>query len=190
MVHKSTRGSIKLTALVRKAENGELTIDEARFIASDFSNGNETYQRIFALGLSGFTEFIPLLEKYVFDTKHLTTAAEALIFLFIHYRRAEYKDVVLRFMAGVPWDDEDELKRAATYIAGQFLSKNKDKDLLRSLIRTYETSTEPGTKGAAAENLLRSAGIPWREIPPGMAAEEMPLDVVEKLKAELADNHS
>ncbi|MBZ0216547.1 MAG: hypothetical protein K8F25_08345 [Fimbriimonadaceae bacterium] len=178
----------ELKKLVSKAEQGELTEQEARLIALDLSDSSQLYLRLFALGRSMLPEFIPVFEQYLYHRENLDVASLALEFLFIYHQRTEHLEVVCEFIDGVDWDRDGALKRSGLWRAGQYLHTNFNRDLLEKVIEAFDNSSDTALRDVAHTALLRAAGLDWNDIPietDELPPEKLRIDIVEKMRARL-----
>jgi hypothetical protein len=53
-----------------------------------------------------------------------------------------YREHVLTFLRGVPWDKDNQIRLLAVTLSGKYLSDNQDSDLVRALIDVVERNEE------------------------------------------------
>lgn len=123
-------------------------------------------------------EYRKLVEKYLYYPSDPWVSAMSLKVLCNAWGlTADYLSEVKQFIIGVKWDVSDETRLIAISIAGSYLRKAFDKELLQLLLLIYEdigqteaiheTTDDARSflQGCAYEALARAAGKDWDEIP-------------------------
>ena len=79
---------------------------------------------------------------------------------------AQYLEEVLRFMRGVPWDQEEDVRQIAVSEAGEYLRSNTEPRFLRELISIFESEDEERSMHEGAYfALARAVGRDWKDLP-------------------------
>lgn len=103
--------------------------------ALDGCSDRQTRFRLLNIGgLSGDRRFREAMEAALDDASDPMSARISLLGLCAEWGETDrYRDAVLQFVRGVAWDDGD-VRIAALMIAGQYLRKTDDDELLQALI--------------------------------------------------------
>jgi hypothetical protein len=129
----------------------------------------DPYGALFALGRSWAIEHRPLVERYLDGSKGVMLARLALFVLCENWNlSADYRGVITEFVAGVPWDDENDVRILAIDIAGSLLKTEPDLRLLRLVVEMYNDRSEPPPqlmRAAAYLALAKAAGRTYNEMP-------------------------
>jgi hypothetical protein len=165
----------------------KLSREELDSVASDLTNPDDLYQRVRILAKSFNPHYIPVFEKlttYVDDTM---VAGEALRALIDFHGRYEYLPLLMKYIEGVNWDDNDDLKLHAVHIATAYLEEHKDQRIIALLIKQFEESENSVIRDAAHEALMTAADVDRSDVATtiaarGMTEEDFRLDIIEKLK--------
>jgi HEAT repeat protein len=179
--------------LDRQIDGKILSPEELDDVAADFSNPKDLYTRMLILQRSGDPRFIPVFEKFVTDTDDLDVAARALRALICSHGRLEYVPLLKKYIEGVNWDPDEDLKLHAVHIADHYLEKHEDQSVLALLIKQFEVSENRVVREAAHEALMSVAGIDRSDVQftiaaCGMTESDLRLDVIERLKKRLLDS--
>ncbi len=128
----------------------------------------DLYTLLYILGLSGDASYRHLMEKYLESPDDPMLARMALHVLCNYWDLADqYTDQVLRFLQGVPWDDEEDVRLVAISIAGRHLRLHPDSRLLGALISIFENPEEGQTvREAAYQALAIALGRSQKDLPP------------------------
>ena len=79
---------------------------------------------------------------------------------------AQYLEEVLRFMRGVPWNQEENVRQIAVSEAGEYLRSNTEPRFLRELISIFESEDEERSMHEGAYfALARAVGRDWKDLP-------------------------
>ena len=85
-----------------------------------------------------------------------------------------YVEYLRRFIKGVSWDSESNVRQVAILLAGNHLRSNSDPRLLRSIIDIAQNATENTViRGDAYLSLGRAMGKDWKELPSAAKAFDM-----------------
>lgn len=87
----------------------------------------------------------------------------------------DYRDRIIEFMTGVPWDLENDAREVAISAAGDLVRHERDSGLLEQLLKIAEDKSESSSiRAEAIKSLGRAQGMSWQDLP--NPAEAMPLD--------------
>ncbi len=129
-------------------------------------------------GKVGGPEYRELIERFIDYPTQPWVSVQALNTLCTDWDlTAEYLPKVKEFIKGVDWDESDEVRLIALSIAGEYLRKTFEKELLQLLISFFEDLGKNDTfqekrdyaraflQSCAYQNLARAMGKEWEEIP-------------------------
>jgi hypothetical protein len=164
----------------------KLSSEELDGVASDLTNPDDLYQRVRILAKSFNPRYIPVFEKLAIYPDDTMVAGEALRALIDFHERFEYLPLLMKYIEGVNWDD-DNLKLRSIQIAGHYLNEHKDSKLIALIIKQFEESENSVIRKVAHEALMAAADIDRSEVATtiaarGMTEEDLRLDVIERLK--------
>ncbi len=176
-----------LQTYLNRLVDGKLSPDELDEVAADLSNPDDLYMRIAILARSFDPRFIPVLERFATYADDFDVAAKALRALIDFHGRMEYVPLLKKYIGGVDWDPDEDLKLHAIHIAEHYLQEHKDQSVIALLIKQFEESQDSVVRQAAHEALMSVAGIDRRDVEftiaaRGMSESDLRLDVIERLK--------
>jgi hypothetical protein len=156
---------------LEKAKSGKISSAEIQAVAQELGDPLSEVDRYTLLHILGKAEaksFADVVERYVDYQDDPMVARLALQVLCTYWGYgSRYLRHLIAFVRGVPWDTEDEVRLAATSIAGEFLRSTREPELLKALIEVYE---DEGANQTARETaylaLGRAMGLGWDELPP------------------------
>jgi hypothetical protein len=149
--------------LVNRAKEGAVSTGELRAIADRLEDGagSDTYRLLYVIARMGAREYEELLAGYMRYSEDPQVAALALSVLCVQWERCHlYRDRLLDALAGVPWDQFDELKQAAISAAGEYLRSANDLAVFQLLLETAEVHEVSLEGKFAIEALARALGEP------------------------------
>jgi hypothetical protein len=175
-----------LQTYLNRLVSGELSRDELEDVASDLTNPDDLYQRISILVKSLDPRYIPVFEKFATYADDTLVAVKALRALIDFHGRLEYLPLLVKYIEGVNWDDDD-LKLGSIHIATAYLKEHKDQKLIALIIKQFEKSENAVIREAAHEALMVAADIDRSVVSTtiaarGMTDADLRLDVIERLK--------
>ncbi|HET7035762.1 MAG TPA: hypothetical protein VFI42_08800 [Thermomicrobiaceae bacterium] len=143
------------------------------------------YRAMYILGLAGafspeFQEirqtYRPLLETFLDDGSDPMMARLALQIMCDDWGyAADCREFLLRFIHGVVWDAEDDVRQIAILLTGRYLRSHRDPELLAVLIRIFEDQRgDDLVRQDAYLALADAVGRSWKELP--SAAREFNVD--------------
>lgn len=182
-----------LQTYLNRLVDGKLSRHELDEVAADLSNPDDLYMRIAILARSFDPRFIPVFEKFTIYTDDLDVAAKALRALIDFHSRLEYVPLLKKYLEGVNWDQNDDLKLHSIHIAREYLKEHGDASVVALLIKQFEESQNPVIREAAHEALMSVAGIDRSDVhiriaARGMSESDLRLDVIERLKRKLLNS--
>ena len=149
----------KLSAL-----SGNLKLSETRKVAEIIKNDINLYICIEIIGMSGFSEFFPILEKFSLYESDADVACLALSFLLDTTQHDQYKQILIYYLKGAPWDWRSSYKLNAISISSQYLRKNLDKEILSCVFKIFDNNGDELLKEQSQKTILRAGGMEWRNI--------------------------
>lgn len=198
-----------MDALCKKAKWGTLSDEEFSFISqkikkNTFEDNDEILKLLYIVGHSGAEEHRSFVEKFLFYRSDTLVCRQALKTLCMCWHlTADYLDAIKMYLRGVEWDESDEVRLSSMNIAGEFLRKKIDPELLQLLIQIFEHLGETSdlyesrdyarnfVKSCAYEAIARAMGKDHNEFPENDEIEELietgqlsflDLDMVEKAR--------
>jgi len=174
------------------AKEGKLTAEEIIYVAQRLKNYEINYEDripelIYILGHAKADVYKDLVEKFIYYRDDFFICKQALKTLCIRWALTEeYLDAVKMYVRGADWDDIDEIRLAALYIAGEYLRKKKfDRELLHLLLQVFEDLGDSSyinesrdyargiVKSCAYHAIARAMGKDHEEILPDYVVEEL-----------------
>lgn len=130
--------------LCQEAKWGQLTSEEVAYVvkrmnACKLDDEEELIRLIYILGHAYLEGHKSWVEKFIYYPKSTLVSQQALKALCnCWHLTADYLDVIKMYIRGVDWDESDEVRVTAIRIAGEFLRKKFDKELLQLLLLVLE----------------------------------------------------
>lgn len=91
------------------------------------------------MGRISVEQYKELIDKYLYYPGNPWICREALNTLCTYWKlTADYLDAIKMYIRGAKWDDTDEVRMIAISIAGEYLRKAFDKELLQLLLDVFE----------------------------------------------------
>lgn len=164
------------------AKWGQLTSEETAYVvkrmnACTLDDEDELISLLYILGHAYLEEHREWVEKFIYYPKSTFVSQQALKALCTCWHLTEdYLDIIKMYIRGVDWDQSDEVRMVAMGIAGTFLRKKFDRELLQLLIHVFENLGETETlyesrdyardfiKGCAYQAIARAMGKNRNEI--------------------------
>jgi hypothetical protein len=159
---------LDLDDLVRRANEGAVTSKESDRVAAILSadeGGNHTYRLLYVIGESGALPHEQLVASFLEYRKDPFVARLALEILCSFWHLTDrYVDQVERFLKGVEWDDEGDVRQIAITSAGEFLRDRRHSELLKALLALGSPQNEDALeRRIAVEAIARALGEPLGE---------------------------
>jgi hypothetical protein len=159
-----------LSGLWEKTQAGRITAAEVDGVAQRLSvaeDDDDRYTMLMILGYSGATRHRTLVERFLECREDPMLARAALSVLCDDWNYAnEYLGQIRRFLRGVEWDDEEDVRLMAISRGGEYLRSYDDREILTELLRiANDRSQNPVVRQAAYRALGRAMGRDWRELP-------------------------
>lgn len=131
--------------LCYEAKWGKLTPEEITYVAQRLKNYEiddevTVSKLIYILGNVGAIEYRELVEKFLYHRADLYACQQALRILCTCWGLTEdYLEAVKLYIRGAEWDDTDDVRLSAMYIAADYLREKKfDRELLYLLLQVFE----------------------------------------------------
>jgi hypothetical protein len=173
---------MRATQLLAKAKVGLISPKEIAEVARELvgnSRESDPYTLIHILGVSGATEYEPLVARFLNASFDPMLARIALQVLCSHWGMASrYRDQVEKFVRGVEWDIDADVRIVALSAAGELLRERLGKSLLRLLVEIFTSSAERHiVRQAAYFALARAHGQDWAQLPPASRQIDLERDI-------------
>lgn len=128
--------------LLKRGEENRLSPSDVDYIIEKIENsspGNDSdlVGFLFTLGTTKQSEYDWLVEKFLIYPSNSMVSMAALWTLSRWDLREKYINEIKMFIKGVEWDQED-VRIAAIYSAGDYLRKNIDMEVLKLLVDFFE----------------------------------------------------
>jgi hypothetical protein len=138
----------------------------ARELQSE-SPATDRYTLLHILGRAGAVAHRRLVERFLESASDPMLAQMAMHILCNYWDMSDqYLDELIRFVRGVPWDVDGDVRRTALSDAGEYLRSHEDPRLLHAIVQVFENATEgQGMREAAYIALARAAGRDWQALP-------------------------
>ena len=155
----------------RSNPQGEHRPDDALVrAATALRNGQrpgERHEQLVALGKDSTRRYRDLVEHFAQRERDPTLAALALQILCSMWGdTGRYLRVVEQYVAGVPWDADDEVRSTALTIAGEYLRDAQEPTLLGRLVGIVDDEDEHElVRTDAYVALARAMGQEWDDLP-------------------------
>jgi hypothetical protein len=169
--------------LAHEAKWGKISKDEILYVAKtlrNFKPGEDSddllHTLIYILGFAGTSEYRNLVEPFICYRECDFVCSQALKTLCTCWGLTEdYLETIKMYIRGVGWD-YDDVRIIAMSIAGAFLRKKFDRELLQLLVDVFEglgeiegiheedDSKREFLKGCAYLGLARAVGEEWGDI--------------------------
>jgi hypothetical protein len=185
---------MNLAHLLKRSQRHEtITASELAEVVQliDSGEGGDLYSLLEILGRSGSLKYRSLMERYLHCRSDPQLSALVLTALCRWWGLVEeYRNELIAFMNGVDWDSEGYTRIQAILIAGEFLRKKQDGEMLRIIYGTFSNEKErPLIRSAAYFALCRSDGQEWRDIPPASRildfSREVDCDLIDRVEIKL-----
>ncbi len=157
--------------MLARAKKGLLSETEIAAVAHELENpASETdpYTLLHILGRAEAKSHTKLVEHFLNQRDDPMVAHLALQILcgFWGYC-SRYLSDVSRFIDGVPWDPDEEIRSGAISAAGEYLRATEHPELINKLLAIFENENESqGAREDAYLALARAVGRNWSELPP------------------------
>lgn len=185
-----------LATLREEAEEGTIKPEDLRQVAQRLSRADveeDRYTMLQIVGEAGDKQYRALVERFLESPDDPMLARLALEILAHYWGEADrYLDHIRRFLRGVDWDDEDDVRQMALFQAGDYLAKNSDRELLELIIASVvDRSQNDVMRRAAYLALGRALGLEWNALPSAsrvfeIDAELQSTDLLDRARRRLA----
>ena len=176
--------------LVRRAKRSELSREEIDAVAEELRHPlphTDPYYLLAILGEAGGVWHRELVERFLEAGNNPWLARKALQVLCADWGDTDrYLDELAQFLAGAPWDTDDDVRLVAMTWAGEYLRDHREPRLLRELLRIFDDQGERELlRRTAYDSLARATGRPWSAT--SVSREQPPVDrmVIEEARQRL-----
>lgn len=149
----------------RRLSPEELDLVKAELL--DPESTEERYRLLYILGRGGDPSLLPVVEPFLDSPDEpmlARLALEILCHMWDLYDR--YRDEIIRFIIGVSWDEDEDVKLMAISCAGSLVQEHPDPELIRLLIWVAESPDEDDVNTQVAlRALARATGFAWSDLP-------------------------
>lgn len=158
------------SSVLERAERGLLSAPEIDALAKHLATkpeDDELYTRLHALGHAGDARYAGVVEPYLETPEDPMLARLALQILCDYWGLASrYRDHILRFIAGVPWDVESDgdVRLMAISCAGDLMAFSRDGLVAEALLGAF-ADFEGSARDAAYAALVVGTGGTWADVP-------------------------
>lgn len=130
---------MKIGDLVQRSKENAVTpaelADVAALLAAG-SGGEDTYQLLYVIARSGATQYEPLVASFLEHRDDPMIARLALQTLTRFWNLTDrYAADLKRFLSGVDWDEDEDIRGIAISASGDYLADTEDRELLAELLR-------------------------------------------------------
>lgn len=159
-----------IAKFLEKAKTGEISALEISKVGEELASSGENsdkYTLIHILGRAGAVDYEPDVAKHLHYQFDPLVARMALQVLCSYWNRAnDYLSDIEKFLRGVEWDEDEDVRLAALSIAGE-LARDGDLRFVPLLIQIFSDPCENEiVRQAAYFALARASGLDWCELPP------------------------
>ena len=159
----------KYDDLLERVKEGDVQPYEILEVAAELLKPQpdvDRYTLLYILGRGGRPAYKHLIEPYLAGPDDMLARLALWIVCWYWNLAHLYAPQLLRFIRGVHWDGLEQCRLAATEIAGDYLAKAADPDLLAELIRIFENPDESETlRLHAYSSLVQAVGRKWHPLP-------------------------
>jgi hypothetical protein len=154
---------MKIGDLVRRSKEGAVTPAELAEVAALLAagvGGEDTYQMLYVIARSGATSYEPLVASFLDHRDDPMVARLALQTLTSFWNLADrYAGELKRFLDGVDWDEDGDVRDVAISATGAYLATTEDCELLAELLRLGAAeNTDKVQRRIAVEALAEALG--------------------------------
>lgn len=156
--------------LLDRAKWAQLSRTEIDHVARELQSNQpatDRYTLLHILGRAGAVEHRSLVERFLESASDPMVAQMALHILCSYWDMPDqYLDELIRFVHGVSWDGDGDVRRTAISDTGEYLRSHEESRLLREILQIFENTAETqGMREAAYIALARAADRDWTELP-------------------------
>jgi hypothetical protein len=153
-----------------KTEQDKLSEEELAMVAEELQKPTPEADRFTLLDILGHAFAVPyreLVERFLECEEDPMLARLAPQILCGYWGNTDqYREEVLRFMRGVPWDEDEDVRQIAISEAGEYLRSNAEPRFLHELISIFESEDEERSmREGAYFALARAMGRDWKDLP-------------------------
>jgi hypothetical protein len=171
-IHAVTSKYENLLERAKSVEPGKdkLSEDELGMVAEELRKPDPEADRFTLLDILGYAfalQYRDLVEQFLECEEDPWLARLALQILCGYWGQTDqYLEEVLKFMRGVPWDQEEDVRQMAISEVGEYLRSNNEPRFLHELILIFEDDDEERSiREGAYFALARAMGRDWKNLP-------------------------
>lgn len=156
--------------LLGRAKAGRLSGPELASVVAhlqDPKGDGDPYTFLHILGRAGNSSYRSIVEPFLDRPDDPMLSRLALKILCDYWGESEgYLDTLARFIDGVAWDREGDVRLVAISTAGEYLRDRKQASLLGKLVHIFRDEREDrASREGAYFALARAMGREWNELP-------------------------
>lgn len=177
--------------ILKRIVNGGSASDyEIKAIYKNIKNNEgDLYSNLLTLGRAMATEYVDLVESYLV-CKNDPMISKLSLQILCHYwgLTSHYKNHIVKFMRGVDWDIDEDVKIMAINCAEYFLRDNKDMIFLKELYFVFKNDEDEINRAAAYKGLAAACGVDMRNFPSPYKFDllkDVDLDIVNSVEMQL-----
>lgn len=172
--------------LIIKANAGIISSKEIRYVYDALKNGSgEVYDFLLILGSANATEYRATVEQYLHYPADPMLSRLALQILCRYWGETkDYIEVLCKFIEGVDWDDEEDVRDMALSCACEVFKESSSPRLLKYVYDVFSNPHEDSiSRGAAYEGLAVLFGKDVSELP-----QPLHFDLDKDVQEEVVEN--
>ena len=178
---------MKTDELIRKAKAGCISANEIKFAYDSLVNGTggDKYTWLLIIGRANATEYKEIVERYLYCPEDPMMSRLALQILCQYWvLSSDYIKYLCEFIAGVDWDDEEDVRIMALSCSGEVFKHSNEPELLKYVYDVFIDPQEDDLcKSSAYESLAILYGEDLASLP-----GPMHFDIEKDVKSEVVDN--
>ncbi|MDR3504422.1 MAG: hypothetical protein P4L79_17790 [Legionella sp.] len=184
---------LNIGELLTKAKFESLLPDEIDWVVKRIDSQSLTHTttldtELFILGISQAKKYRKLLEKFLYYPEDPIISCTVLKSLCRYWDlTTDYLDDLKTFIKGVEWDDIGDVRLMAITMAEEYLKTNFDRELLKLLIRTFESIENIEIQYRVYQAILVAIGkeaenLGYRKIVKLLEEEKLDLPLLQEAK--------
>ena len=181
--------------LIKKANSGEISDREVQCVYEALINDDEeAYDLLLIIGRANALKYRPLVEEYLkFEDDPMLARLSLQILCRYWGLASEYIKELCDFIAGVDWDEDEDVRDMAISCASEVFKVEKNPQLVKHIYDVFNNVEEDLlSRGAAYESLAILKGISASELPQPMhfnIDSDVTPSVIENAELILKQNH-
>ncbi len=157
----------KYTELVKRAEDGTITSAELDMVAKELQDVSDVRDIPMLLIVLGAAHekgmpYLAIVESFLDNSDDLIANTALEVLARYWHLAANYRDLILKLMMGIPSDEHRARKVQAIGVTGMYLHSHTDPEVLRALLTLFEMpETDALTRWFAYEELVKAMHGDW-----------------------------